>query len=106
MVIRQFEVHLVKLDPTVGSEMRKTRPCVIVTPDEMNLHLNTVLVAPMTSSIRKYPYRVNCVFAGREGQIALDQIRCVDRSRVLKRLGHVDEGTQQRVRETAAAMLG
>ena len=100
MVIQRFDVFLTKLDPTVGSEIRKTRPCVVVTPDEMNRHLNTVLVAPLTSVARRYPFRVDCWFAGRAGQIALDQIRCVDRARLLKPLGPLDRTTQRLLAET------
>ena len=79
VVARRFEVHLVGLDPTVGSEIRKTRPCVVVSPDEMNGHIRTVIVAPMTTKGQPYPSRVACTFQGRRGQIVLDQIRTVDR---------------------------
>jgi len=81
------EVFLVELDPTRGSEIRKTRPCVVVSPDELNHHLRTVIVAPMTTGGQAYPFRVACRFAGREGRVALDQLRTVDRERLRKRLG-------------------
>lgn len=83
------EVHLVGLDPTRGREMQKTRPCVVVSPDELNAHLLTVIVAPLTSTIKPYPFRLDCRFDKRAGSIALDQIRTVDRDRLVKRLGNV-----------------
>ena len=97
VVARRFDVHLVALDPTVGSEIQKTRPCVIVSPDEMNRNLATVIVAPMTSRARNYPSRVDCDFQGRDGQIVLDQIRTVDKTRLVKQLGTLDEPIQKAV---------
>lgn len=91
MVIRRFEVHLVELDPTVGSEIRKTRPCLVISPDEMNRHLRTHIVAPMTSCGRDYPTRVPCRFKGKAGQIVLDQIRTIDAGRLVKKLGRLDK---------------
>lgn len=87
--VRRFDVCLVNLDPTRGSEIRKTRPCVVVSPDEMNAHVRTVMIAPMTSARRAYPTRVNIAFKGRRGQVALDQIRTVDKSRLVTRLGRL-----------------
>src|ERR1017187_10882046 len=84
---RLDEVWLVSLDPTRGSEMRKTRPCVVISPDEMNRHLRTVLVAPLTTSGREYPFRVAIHFEGKNGHAALDQIRAVDRTRMVRCLG-------------------
>ena len=81
------EVYLVQLDPTRGSEIRKTRPCLVVSPDELNHHLRTVIVAPMTTGGHAYPFRPACRFGGKEGRVALDQIRTVDRDRLSKRLG-------------------
>jgi mRNA interferase MazF len=81
------EVHLVGLDPTKGSEIRKTRPCLIVSPDELNHHLRTVIVAPMTTGGQAYPWRVPCRFQNRSGFVALDQLRTVDVERLIKRLG-------------------
>ena len=75
MVVKRFEVYLVNLDPTLGSEIQKTRPCLIISPDEMNDHITTVIVAPMTTKGRDYPTRINCQFEGKNGQIVLDQIR-------------------------------
>jgi len=93
MVIERFGVYLVTLDPTVGAEMRKSRPCVAVSPDEMHRHLDTVIIAPLTTKRRGYPTRVPCIFAGRNGEIALDQIRAVDQSRLKKRIGKLDAAT-------------
>jgi mRNA interferase MazF len=98
MAINRFEVYLVNLEPTVGSEFKKTRPCLVVSPDEMNHNIRTVIVAPMTTSGKIYPTRVSCRFKGKKGQIVLDQIRTVDRSRLIKKLGQVDT-------KTAAAVL-
>jgi mRNA interferase MazF len=83
------DVHLVQLDPTRGSEIRKTRPCVIVSPDELNAHLRTVIVAPMTTAGRAYPWRVVCRFQNRSGFVAVDQLRTVDDERLVKRLGRL-----------------
>ena len=83
------EIWLVSLDPTQGSEMRKTRPCLVISPDEMNQHLRTVLIAPMTTAERPYPTRVSLTFQGKRGQVALDQIRAVDRQRLIRGIGKV-----------------
>ena len=87
------EVHLVRLDPTRGSEVRKTRPCLVVSPDELNRHLRTVIVAPMTTGGHAYPWRVPCRFQHRSGFVALDQIRTVDGERLVKRLGRLGPTT-------------
>ena len=84
MVISQYQIVLVNLDPTVGSEIKKTRPCVVVSPNEMNEHLQTLVVAPMTSQSKRYPTRVGVYHLGKEGWIAVDQLRTIDRVRVLK----------------------
>jgi mRNA interferase MazF len=84
---RRGEVQLIRLDPTRGSEIKKTRPCVIVSPDELNAHLQTVIVAPLTSAGRPYPFRVPCKFENHPGLVVLDQIRTVDRERLLRKLG-------------------
>ena len=84
---RRGEVHLVGLDPTRGREIQKTRPCVVVSPDELNAHLRTIIVAPLTSTIKPYPFRFECRFEKRAGSVVLDQIRTVDRERLIKRLG-------------------
>ena len=85
------EVHLVELDPTRGSQIRKARPCLVVSPDELNHHLQTVIVAPMTTAGHPYPFRPSCRFAGKQGRVALDQLRTVDRERLQKRLGALDD---------------
>ena len=105
MVARRFEVYLVSLDPTVGSEIKKTRPCLIVSPHELNRHLSTVIVAPMTTQGRTYPTRVPCLFQGKSGEIVLDQLRTVDKSRLLKRLGPIDRPTQVAVLEKLAELF-
>ncbi|MBC8019457.1 MAG: type II toxin-antitoxin system PemK/MazF family toxin, partial [Verrucomicrobia bacterium] len=87
MVIKRFDVYLVNLDPTVGSEIRKSRPCLIISPDEMNQYIATVIVAPMTTKGRDYPTRVPCTFKGKDGQIVLDQIRTIDKSRLIQKQG-------------------
>src|SRR5438309_5233797 len=89
MVITRFEVYLVSLDPALGSEIKKTRPCLVVSPDEMNHNVRTVIVAPLTTKGQSYPTRVPCRFKGKDGQVVLDQIRAVDRSRLVKRLGRI-----------------
>ena len=99
------EVHLVALDPTLGSEITKTRPCLIVSPDELNQHLRTVIVAPMTTSGRAYPWRVACRFQTRSGFVALDQLRTVDSIRLVKRLGRLSTGTTTEVLETLQEMF-
>ena len=105
MVAQRFEVYLVNLDPTVGSELKKTRPCLVVSPDEMNRHINTVIVAPMTTKGRPYPTRVACRFQGKEGQVVLDQLRTVDKIRLVKLLGRIRRATQKTVLEVLAEMF-
>jgi mRNA interferase MazF len=97
MVVKRFEVYLVNLDPTLGSEIQKTRPCLIVSPDEMNHHISTVIVAPMTTKGRQYPTRVRCRFQGKDGYVVLDQIRTVDKIRLLRKLGNISASTQKEV---------
>jgi mRNA interferase MazF len=94
MVINRFEVFLVNLDPTVGHEIKKTRPCLVISPNEMNHHISTVIIAPMTTKGRKYPTRIACTFQGKKGQIILDQIRTVDQRRLVKKLGTISKITQ------------
>ena len=89
MVAERFAVYLVNLDPTVGSEINKTRPCVVVSPNEMNRNIRTAIIAPMTTARKRYPSRVACSFAGKRGEIVLDQIRTVDQIRLVKRLGTI-----------------
>jgi mRNA interferase MazF len=94
VVVRRFDVFLVSLDPTVGREIQKSRPCLIISPDEMNRHIQTVIIAPMTTRGRKYPTRIACEFQHKQGQIVLDQIRTVDKARLIRRLGRIDNQTQ------------
>lgn len=99
--VQRYDVYLVELDPTQGSEIEKTRPCVIVSPDEMNRYIRTVIIAPMTSAQRDYPTRVNLTFQRKKGQVVLDQIRTVDKSRLVRRLGVLPEA---RAREVAGIL--
>lgn len=94
MVINRFDVYLINLDPTIGSEIQKTRPCLIISPDEMNRHIRTVIVAPMTTAGKDYPTRIECNFKKKKGQIVLDQIRTIDKTRLIKKLGKIDPETQ------------
>jgi mRNA interferase MazF len=105
VVVRRFDVYLVALDPTIGSEIKKTRPCLVVSPDEMNVHIATVLVAPMTTRRRPYPTRIPCRFQGKSGEIVLDQLRTVDRARLVKRLGRITPATQNEVLSALAEMF-
>lgn len=100
MVVRRFEVWLVNLDPSIGKEIKKIRPCLVVSPDESNKYLDTVVVAPMTTMIRNYPTRINCLFQKKSGQIAIDQIRALDKSRLVKKLGDLNEQVGRKVCKT------
>ncbi len=97
MVVKRFDVYLINLDPTIGSEIKKTRPCLIISPDEMNRFIKTVIVAPMTTKGTAYPTRVACKFQRRHGQVVLDQIRTVDKARLVRRLGRLDSLAQTKV---------
>lgn len=105
MVVRRFEVYLVSLDPAIGREIRKNRPCLVISPDEMNRYVATVIVAPMTTKGRDYPTRVNCSFNGKDGQVVLDQIRTVDKSRLAHKLGEIDPKTKAEVLSVVAEMF-
>jgi len=97
VVVERFDVFLVTLDLAEGVEIQKTRPCLVISPDEMNRHIGTVIIAPMTTRTRDYPSRVACSFEGKDGQVVLDQIRAVDKGRLVRRLGRIDEQTQSKV---------
>jgi len=97
MEVKRFDVYLVNLDPTIGHEIKKSRPCLVISPDEMNRYISTVIVAPMTTKGRNYPTRVPCTFQGKEGQVVIDQLRTVDKIRLAKRLGKIDPDTQTHV---------
>lgn len=105
MVVRRFEVWLVNLDPTLGSGIRKTRPALVVSPDDMNAHISTVIIAPMTTKGRDYPTRVPCTFQGKSGQVVLDQLRTVDKSRLVKPLGVIEAKTADAVLDTLAKLF-
>jgi mRNA interferase MazF len=94
VVVKRFDVFLVNLDPTVGSEIKKTRPCLVISPDEMNRHIATIIVAPMTTKGRPYPTRVACRFQGKDGQVILDQIRTIDKARLVRKLGRISRSPQ------------
>lgn len=97
VVVNRFDVFLVNLDPTVGHEIQKTRPCLIISPDEMNRHIRTVIIAPMTTAGKDYPTRIKCTFKGKKGQIVLDQMRTIDKSRLIRKLGSIEPKTQVEV---------
>ena len=97
MEYQRFEVYLINLDPTIGSEIKKTRPCVIISPNEMNNHISTVIIAPLTSRLRNYPTRVPCRVEGKQGQIVLDQIRTVDKSRLIKKITILNKPIQSKI---------
>ena len=105
MVISRFEVHLVRLDPAEGSEIKKTRPCLVISPDDMNQYIRTVIVAPMTSKEKDYPTRIPVEFQGKHGQIVLDQIRTVDKTRLVKKLGKIGDATSEKVLRLLAEMF-
>jgi mRNA interferase MazF len=105
VVVQRFDVFLAALDPTLGSEIKKTRPCLVVSPDEANRHLATVIVAPMATQGRPYPTRVPCRFQGKDGQVVLDQLRTVDKVRLVRRLGRVPLATQEGVLAALAELF-
>ena len=105
MVMKTGEIWLAQLDPTVGSEIQKTRPCVVVSPDEMNAHLRTVIVAPMTTGSHPAGFRIPLTFQGKQGLIVLDQIRALDRVRLVKRLGALRPQTLALTQQTLQAMF-
>jgi mRNA interferase MazF len=105
MVVNRFEVFLVNLSPTVGSEIQKTRSCLVVSPNEMNHHIRTVIIAPMTKKGQSYPTRVPCRFKSKKGQVVLDQIRTVDQSRLIKKLGQLDSHTAGQVLDVLSEMF-
>jgi len=105
MVVKRFDVYLINLDLTIGSEIKKTRPCLIISPDEINRHIRTVIVAPMTTAGKNYPTRVFCEFQGKKGQIVLDQIRTIDKSRLIKKVGTIDPEIQAEVISTLQSLF-
>ncbi|TAN41049.1 MAG: type II toxin-antitoxin system PemK/MazF family toxin [Nitrospirae bacterium] len=105
MEVRQYEVFLISLDPTIGHELKKTRPCVVISPDEMNLNIQTVMIAPLTTRSHDYPTRVKVSFQGKRGWIVLDQIRTVDQRRLVKKLGKINESAVKRIKSVIREML-
>ncbi len=105
MVVERFNIFLVRLDPATGAETAKTRPCIVVSPDELNRAVSTVIIAPMTTVCRGWPTRVEVAFQGQTGEIALDQIRAVDKSRLVKRLGKLDAETANTVMDTLGELF-
>ncbi|HEY8284182.1 MAG TPA: type II toxin-antitoxin system PemK/MazF family toxin [Chloroflexota bacterium] len=105
MVVSRFAVYLVTLDPTSGAEIRKARPCLVISPDEMNATIQTIIVAPMTTHSHPYPTRVPCFFDGKQGLIILDQMRSVDKRRLLRKLGIIDDATRREVLETLSELF-
>lgn len=104
-MVKQYEIHLINLDPTVGREIKKTRPCVVISPNEMNDNLGTVIIAPLTSQVHRYPTRIAFKLEGKNGEIILDQIRTVDKTRLIKKLGQLNGQTIKKVKETLFEML-
>jgi mRNA interferase MazF len=104
-LVKQYDVYLINLDPAIGSEIKKTRPCVIISPDEMNQYLRTIIIAPLTSQIHSYPTRVPVVIKNKQGEIVLDQIRCIDKSRLLHRIDHLNDKVIRRIKSIIQEML-
>ena len=104
-MVKRFEVYLVNLEPTIGSEIQKTRPCVVISPDEMNQYIRTVIIAPMTTATKNYPTRVNLTFAGKKGQIVLDQIRTIDKTRLINKIGEINSDISQQVIDVLQEMF-
>jgi len=105
VVVERFDVFLINLDPALGSEINNTRPCLIVSPDEMNRYIRTLIVAPMTTAGKNYPTRVRCGFRGKKGQIVLDQICTIDKSRLIRKIGTVEPQVQAEVISTLQSMF-
>ena len=104
-MISRFEVYYVNLDPSIGSEIKKTRPCVIISPNEMNRNISTIIIAPLTSKLRNYPTRVPCKVEGKQGQIVLDQIRTIDKLRLIKKIDTLNKITQKKVLNVLSEMF-
>jgi len=105
LVVKRFDVFLVNLDPTIGNEIQKTRPCVVISPDEMNRYISTIIIAPMTTKSRAYPTRIRCQFQGKSGQIVLDHIRTIDKRRLVKKLGQINQDEQKMLLDILAEMF-
>ncbi len=105
MVVSQYDIFLISLDLTIGHEIKKLRPCVIISPDEMNKYISTVIIAPMTSKSHSYPTRVPIKFMGKNGWIVLDQLRTVDKKRLIKKFGRLDQKTTDKIKSVIKEML-
>ncbi len=105
MVIKQYEVYLINLDPTIGHEIKKSRPCVVISPDEMNKYISTAIIAPLTTKSREYPTRIPIQFKGKKGWIVLDQMRTIDKSRIIRRLGKFGMPIIKRIKIIIKEML-
>jgi len=103
--MRQYDIYLVRLDPTIGHEIQKVRPCVIISPDDMNKYVETIIIAPMTTKSHKYPTRVGIDFQNKTGWIVLDQIRAVDKKRLIKKIGELDEHKSIEIKKVIMEML-
>ncbi len=105
MEMKQYEIFWVNLDPTIGKEMKKIRPCVILSPDEMNYYLGTIIIAPLTSTIKNYPSRIKCVLNGKQNMIALDQIKTIDKARMQNKIASLNQSTLLQVKKVIENML-
>ena len=105
VVINQYEVFLVELDPTKGHEIKKTRPCLVISPNEMNHNINTIIIAPMTTKSHQFPTRVELSFNNKQGWIVLDQIRTIDKVRLIKKLGRIEKKEIIKVKKVLKEML-
>ena len=104
-MVKQYEIYMLNLDPTIGSEMNKVRPCVVLSPNEMNKFLNNIIIAPMTSTVKGYPTRVGVIFGGNNGEIVLDQIKTVDKKRIIKLLGNIEKKDIKEIKRVIKEML-
>ena len=104
-MVKQYEIYMLNLDPTIGSEMNKVRPCVVLSPNEMNKFLNNIIIAPMTSTVKGYPTRVGVNFGGKNGEIVLDQIKTVDKKRIIKLLGNIEKKDIKEIKRVIKDML-
>ena len=104
-MVNQYDIYFINLDPTIGSEIRKTRPCIIISPDEMNKFLNTLVIAPVTSKIHNYPSRVAFILENKNAEIVLDQIRTIDKKRLITKTGKLDKKTIKKIKSVIHEML-
>lgn len=105
MIIKQYHIYLINLDPTIGHEIKKTRPCIVISPDEMNNNISTIIIAPMTTKSHSYPTRVQLKFQDKTGYIVLDQIRTIDKRRIIKELGTVNKSIIKKIKSVLHEML-